>query len=253
MKIQICSDLHLEFYTNRKWLEDNPLQSKGKILIIAGDTHYIGEFEKLEFIKRISDEFKDVFIIPGNHEYYNGFDVSTAAETVDERIKENVRFINNKAIEYDGIRLIFSTMWSKISRNRLEIMRGMTDFRKIKYKNERFAITHFNLIHEKSFEFLEREVKKEGKNIVITHHLPSNKCNIERFKNSILNQAFCVEKSEFISKSNISYWVYGHSHGNKENFKINNTTMVTNQLGYVGNGENLSFRREKTIEIENCA
>ena len=57
-----------------------------------------------------------------------------------------------------------------------------------------------------------------GEKIVVTHHLPSNECNIDRFKNSELNQAFCVEKSRFISENNIRYWIYGHSHGNKEDF-----------------------------------
>jgi hypothetical protein len=37
MKIQYCSDLHLEFRENRDFLRSNPLQPKGDILLLAVD------------------------------------------------------------------------------------------------------------------------------------------------------------------------------------------------------------------------
>lgn len=79
MKFQICSDLHLEFPHNREWLQANPLIPKAEILIIAGDTYYLDrDFSKLDFINKVSKDFKKVYLIPGNHEYYGGYDVSTA-------------------------------------------------------------------------------------------------------------------------------------------------------------------------------
>lgn len=251
MKIQICSDLHLEFANNREWIKQNPIIPKGDILIIAGDTFYLErKYEELDFIKKVSDEFESVFLIPGNHEYYGGFDISTALEPTYREIKENVFMVNNHKIEIKGIDFIFSTMWSKIQRNILEVMRGMMDFRKIKFKDEKFNINHFNELHEIAFKFISESVKSKSKKIVITHHLPSNECNIEEFKGSVLNGAFCVEKTNFILNSNIDYWIYGHSHRNLEDFQIGNTKMVTNQFGYVGWKEHETFNYEKIIEIK---
>ncbi len=251
MKIQICSDLHLEFANNRDWLKNNPLLPKGDILIIAGDTYHLEkDFSKLDFIAQVSEEFKGVYLIPGNHEYYGGFDISTALEPTHREIKENVFLLNNHRLELDNIQLIFSTMWSKIQRNFLAVQRGMMDFRKIKFGNEKFNINHFNEIHEKAFEFLSGAVKQGGKKIVVTHHLPSSQCNVPEFKGSLLNDAFCVEQSDFILNHDIDFWIYGHSHRNLPDFKIGGTTMVTNQFGYVAWNEHRYFDYEKVIEIE---
>lgn len=85
---------------------------------------------------------------------------------------------------------------------------------------------------------------------MITHHLPSNNCNVEEFKRSVLNGAFCVEKTNFILNNDIDYWIYGHSHRNIQDFQIGNTKMITNQFGYVGWKEHKTFNYKKTIEIE---
>ncbi len=250
MKIQICSVLHLEFHNNREWLKNNPLIPKGEILIIAGDTYYLEkDYSQLEFINKVSEDFEQVFLIPGNHEYYGGFDISTALYPYKKEIKKNVFLLNNCSININNVLFIFSTMWSKIEKNVLDIIRGMADFRKIRFKEERFSINHFNMLHEKSFEFITNEVNKEGKKVIVTHHLPSEECNVEEFKDSTLNNAFCVEKTRFILNNDIDYWIYGHSHRNKNDFKIGGTKMITNQLGYIGLDEHYLFDSEKVIEI----
>lgn len=250
MRIQICSDLHLEFKGNRDWLNRNPLIPKGEILIIAGDTYYLEkDFGELDFINKVSEDFEVVYLILGNHEYYGGFDVSTGLGPTIEKIKENVFLLNNKTVEINNVSFIFSTMWSKIHRNILGIMRGMADFTQINYQGGKFTVNHFNELHEQAFGFLSQEIKKDGKKIVVTHHLPSNECNIDEFKGSDLNEAFCVDLTKFIFDHEIDCWIYGHSHRNLKDFEIGNTLMVTNQLGYVNWGEHHTFNYEKVVEV----
>ena len=250
MKIQYCSDLHLEFPSNRDWIKNNPLIPKAPILIIAGDTYHLDkEFKQLDFIKKVSDEFESVYIIPGNHEYYGGFDISSALKSTNEKIFGNVFLLNNTSIQLGEYKFIFSTMWSKIHNNILEVIHGLADFKLIKYGNERFTINHFNEIHEKAFEFISNEVKTKGKKVIVTHHLPSVECNASEFKNSTLNDAFCIDKTAFILNNDIDCWIYGHSHRNLKDFKIGNTQMLTNQFGYVQLMEHVTFNYEKVIDL----
>lgn len=250
MKIQFCSDLHLEFYQNRKWINDNPLIPIGDILIIAGDIDYLGkEFGNKDFFKRISEDFKEIYIIPGNHEYYGGFDASTALKKTNEKLFKNVTLINNDVVEINDFKLIFSTMWSAIENYRNEILERITDFKKIKFHGKTINIEQFNSLHKKSFEFIKTKTKGVQKKIVITHHLPSKFCNSEEFKYSIYNEAFCIDQTDFIKQSNINFWIYGHSHRNLNEIDLNGTKLVTNQMGYVAFNEHLTFQRDKFVII----
>lgn len=250
MKIQFCSDLHLEFAANQKWLQKNPIPALAETLIIAGDTFYLGrDYSKLDVIKKMADDFKQVYIIPGNHEFYGGYDFDWAGKSFTETIFDNVQMVNNHVIEQEGIQLIFSTMWSQINNNIREVTKFMADFRLIQKRTERINVNDYNEAHAACFEFLEEAVAKAGKKIVVTHHLPSASCNVKEFKNSPINEGFMVDKTAFISDSEIDYWIYGHSHRNKADFEINGTKMVTNQLGYTEFSEGHEFNLSKTIAI----
>lgn len=250
MKIQICSDLHLEFSSNRKWLKEHPLQPDGDILLIAGDSYYLNrDYKKLDFIKKAADQFDQVFLIPGNHEYYEGFDVATALHPFEFSIFDNVTILNNQAVEMGGVKFIFSTFWSLIKENIGPIMYGMVDFKRIQYKGEKLGIDHYNSLHQAAFEFVSNEIDDTKSNIVISHHLPSIHCNSEEFLGSPLNEAFCVEKTDFIEANPIDYWIYGHSHRNLPEFSLGGTKMLTNQFGYVAWEEHQFFKYDRVIEV----
>ncbi|MEL6837186.1 MAG: metallophosphoesterase [Bacteroidota bacterium] len=111
MNIQICSDLHLEFASNRAWLTEHPLIPKGDILLIAGDTYHLDrDYGALDFIQKAANSFERVYLIPGNHEYYGGFDVATALQPTYRTLLENVFIVNNHVEEIGDVKFIFSTM-----------------------------------------------------------------------------------------------------------------------------------------------
>lgn len=41
MKIQYCSDLHMEFHENMRLVKSLPLEPVGNVLVIVGDVGYI--------------------------------------------------------------------------------------------------------------------------------------------------------------------------------------------------------------------
>jgi Icc-related predicted phosphoesterase len=87
------------------------------------------------------------------------------------------------------------------------------------------------------------------KTIVMTHHVPTLMNYPAQYKGSNINEAFAVELYDFIESSNVPYWIYGHHHFNTSSFKIGNTAMLTNQLGYVQNNEHKLFNPSAIIEI----
>lgn len=250
LKIQYCSDLHLEFRENREFLKVNPIKAEGDILLLAGDIVPFAEMDKHKaFFDEMSDKFETVYWVPGNHEYYY-FDAIKKSGIINERIRNNFFLVNNITAFQKGVRLIFSTLWSKISlAYEWQIERGMSDFHVIKYNGSRFSSTQFNQFHQEAREFIENEIKKEftGQTIVLTHHAPTFMNYPEKYKGDVLSEAFAVELFDLIEPSNIDYWIYGHHHTNTPDFNIGRTKMLTNQLGYVKYNENSTFVNNKLI------
>lgn len=58
-----------------------------------------------------------------------------------------------------------------------------------------------------------------------------------------------VELEELMLKTQPDYWIYGHHHHNVPDFQVGKTRLLTNQLGYVMNNEQISFDPGKFIEI----
>jgi len=253
LRIQYCSDLHLEFAKNKRWLSNNSLIPSGEILIVAGDTYYLGnDFEHLDFFKWASDHYDQTYVIAGNHEYYGGYDLSLHKEPFKWELQPNVFFLNNQSVRINDLTLLFSTFWSHIHpENRNSVSRGVNDFYKIRIGNGRLSVDYFNQLHTEAFDFLNQSLENHsGKTIVVTHHLPTPLCNSPEFKGSLLNDAFVVDKTDFITASYIDYWIYGHVHRNVGNaMNLGGTIMLCNQLGYVDLNEHHDFSRDCFVEI----
>ncbi|MEM9848923.1 MAG: metallophosphoesterase [Bacteroidota bacterium] len=252
MQIQYASDLHLEFPANWRWLQAHPIIPKAEILLLAGDTYTLGnQMEKHAFFDWASASFEQVFLIPGNHEYYGGFDAKMGMEIEYEiPLRDNVHLLNNATRYLGDTRIIFSTLWSKVVREVLAVYRGMTDFRLIRFDGVPLSIDRYNELFEHAWTYVKTalETEHQGKTIVVTHHLPSDYCNLPKYRGSRLNEGFCTDLTNYILDSAADYWIYGHSHGNRNAFQIGETTLLTNQLGYVEMGEHFRFDRTAIIE-----
>ena len=128
MKIQYASDLHLEFRENSNFLKHHPLTVSGEILILAGDIGYIGDenYSKHPFWDWASENYKQVILIPGNHEFYKMFDIDQLYNGWSWEIRKNIFCYYNTVISLtDETDLITTTLWGHIKlqdafrRNRL--------------------------------------------------------------------------------------------------------------------------------------
>ena len=247
MIVQYCSDLHLEFRDNQRYLQKHPLPVIGDVLILAGD---IGLFSRMddyeEFFNYISGSFELTYWLPGNHEYYHS-DINKRSGFLKENIRSNLLLVNNCTIEHGDTRFLFSTLWSRISPvNEWQIQNSLSDFRVIQWKGGRLPVSAFNDLHDECVKFLSGELKRNwtGKTIVATHHVPTFDHYPVQYKGDILNEAFATELSPLIEQTEPDYWIYGHHHTNVQAFKIGATEMLTNQLGYVQLNEHWLFRND---------
>jgi predicted phosphohydrolase len=250
LKIQIASDLHLEFPENKLYLKDNPIIPNAKILVLLGDIVPFYQIKKHnDFFNYISKNFETTYWIPGNHEYYHS-DISIKSGVFFEKIKKNIFLVNNSVVHIDNSKLIFSTLWTKLSvENEWYIERNMSDFSQIRNNGKRLSSQAYNLLHEQCIDFISSEINNTNEDVyVFTHHVPTYLNYPPEYKGSQLNEGFAVELYDFIEKSNIKFWSYGHHHSNTSKFLIGNTWLITNQLGYVQYNEHKSFIHDKLID-----
>ncbi len=252
MKIQLASDLHLELQHNKEYLKLNPIKPIGDVLILAGDIVPFSIMEKhQDFFDYVSSNFKQTWWLPGNHEYHRS-DIKDRSGTVKEQIRPNLHLVNNITIFYNNIRLLFSTLWSRIDPGfEWEIEKNINDFHLIKYNGIRLNANDYNQLHSESLEFLKNELKEKSfsKTVVITHHVPTFQNYPEEYANSNLNGAFGTELSELISGSLAECWIHGHTHFNVPEYYIGKTKILTNQLGHVEYGENKSYNSGKVVKV----
>jgi len=254
MKIQFASDLHLEFPENSRFLKTNPIHPIGDILVLPGDIGYLNHetYSTHPFWEWASDHFEKVLVIPGNHEFYSGYDLKYMTDGLVLPIRSNVDIYYNKSVLIGDVEFILTTLWSEISPDAARsIERNISDFRYIRFNQKHLTATGFNELHNQCCDFLKRALstKKIGKRIVISHHVPTLKCMSNEFKGSILNGAFVSELADLIDTSDIDYWIYGHSHRNLGEVVVGQTKLISNQLGYVLASEHNYFDSSCIIQI----
>jgi hypothetical protein len=192
MKIQYCSDLHLEFPENQRFLSRNSLRVVGDILVLAGDVVTFHRMHKARgFFDFACDHYSAVYWVPGNHEYYGG-DISDKPSPLCERLRDNLYLVNNHSIVHGKVRFVFTTLWSRISPQlEWDIQRSLSDFSTIEYEGEKFTPQRFSFLHEESLNFLKDTFSeaKQGPTMVVSHHVPTLMNYPWMYRNSPLTEA----------------------------------------------------------------
>jgi predicted phosphodiesterase len=259
MRFQYASDLHLEMVMNDAYMERYPLVKSGDILLLAGD---IINLQKRQYLKSHFDtwskNYDQVFIIPGNHEFYGKhFPIKQTFPSFKKDIRENVHYLNNKVIIIGDVRLIFTTLFSEISPEQsMYVKRYLNDFHVSRFNNDSnmsLTISEYNKSHIKCRVFLEEALSEpfSGKTIVVSHHVPYPSSYIEDYPKFAydLSDAFHVDLIWLTKKYKVDHWISGHTHVNHKPIMIGETMFYTNQLGYLETDEHQYFNREAVIEV----
>lgn len=265
VKIQIVSDLHLEF---REANYQKILKPTAPILFLLGDICACGtdpDFDTyMAFIRLMAPQFSYIFHVPGNHEYYTaGNNKITHKDTVpgiDTKIRKflkefkNIFYLNNNTVrlKISGKTYVFigTTLWTgvrpKDQKNVQCLMNDYTylympnpkpktltvDQRKIWKSVRKYTVYDMSKLHTKAVKYLVREIKKVKSDeigVVLTHHKPYRSKDIE----DIHTQAYETAILDAIIKNppNIKMWGYGHTHI-KDDTRVSGVRVISNPKGY---------------------
>ena len=252
MKIQVLSDIHLEFSEHKFDVKN----TDSDILVLAGDIG-VGN-SALPFIDKLLQEHqKPIIYILGNHEGYST-DIGEVKD-VWRRINQEfplLHFLDDDVVEIDGVNFIGGTLWTDMKRNNPQakeyIQRSMNDFKVISYKGKIFEPDDAYDFHEKTLEFFKKSIVLDKPNVIVSHHAPSQRSVSSRYRGSILNSGFVSDLDEEFYNGkfqNVPLWIHGHCHQSFD-YQINNTRVVCNPRGYYKQELNPQFRSDFVVELK---
>lgn len=253
MIIQYASDLHLEFEQNFRYVQTGGIRPAGEYLVLAGDIVNLQRLSRFDaFWDWCSDNFEETIFVPGNHDWYGEWeDLAQLSDSLNLKIRSNVRCCSNAAIRIGSVDFICSTLWSDLPpQSAAAVSSVLLDFRKIFFRGARIRIQDYVALHKTSLSFLKQAVNKSTAEhiIVVTHHVPSMAVVSDDHKMSPINSGFATELGNWIADTRITYWIYGHSHVSLE-VCVGQTRIVSNQLGYIGLGEGKDYCKTKLLEL----
>ncbi|MBR0244954.1 MAG: metallophosphoesterase [Bacteroidales bacterium] len=255
MKIQYASDLHLEFAENKSFIEHGGIEPVGDVLVLAGDVSYLADRKmwKRPFWDWCAEHFRETFVVPGNHEFYGGFDIGRTMGDYELEVRPNVRYLNNRSIVLGDTELFLTTLWTKIDPTRLwTVQQGMNDYRYCRLNGKSFFANDVDGLHGQCMEWLSGALAAStaAHKVVVTHHCPTMRQVFNGCPGGALNSAFQVDLDAFIETSGVGYWIYGHTHyAGGSGTKIGDTVLLCNQLGYVCYGEQKDYVKDAIIEV----
>ena len=211
--LQYISDIHLE---KRTYIPKLSVSSENLGLIGDIGNPYKDNYK--EFLMYTSYNYERIFLISGNHEYwdyYNNRDYNNGVykHDVDNKITNitdkfsNIEFLNNTQTQLNEYTVVGSTLWTEGVNN--------TEFKK-------------------SVNYLKDVITKDNNNkkIILTHYIPSFKLNTKYFKNpkyDSIRYRF-ASNLEYLIKDPVKFWLCGHSHCNI-NMYINDIYCGINAVG----------------------
>ena len=274
MKIQLASDLHLEFADVMIKNESN-----ADVLILSGDILVADDLRNQpanlawgdfpdeghgrakramryrDFFQRVSFQFKHVIYVMGNHEHYHGkFDQS--AEIIRNTLGylniQNIYLLDRDTKLIDGVHFIGGTMWTDCNKGDpmtlYHLEQCMNDFRVIRIASENFkkflpnrTVTEFTKTRD-YFKSVIGNLPEDAKVVVCSHHAPSHLSIHDIYKHdTLMNGGYSTDMSEFIlDRPRIKVWTHGHMHNNFD-YLVGDTRVICNPHGYPGENDQFDF------------
>lgn len=234
VSVQVVSDLHLDL--NRVSKPSDVITPSSEYLICAGDIAEIRSEKFPEFLMWASKNFRRVFFVPGNHEFY-GMSLWKGRKRLHDLVKHlpNVVIMEcTEATLSSTWKILGCTLWSELGEKHDDSWTyGFSDFHQI----DGMTPSIYRSLHSNDLKWLTSRLqnKQPGeKLLVVTHHAPLTRgTSAPQYENSpdrLTNRFFSTDLSRLVNMADA--WIYGHTH-----FTRHETTPFSNPLGYVEDDE----------------
>ena len=237
MRIQVLSDLHLEFHNPIP-----PLVEGVDVIVCAGDLAPLQVGALFYAAKEWAAAH--ILYVPGNHEYYNT-DIEPARRMLAKQCRMlGITLLDPSATTIDGIRFIGATLWTDFRVEGLDreaaahaaVGEGMSDFTgAIQHGRRRYTTFESARRHQQERACIEAELaaasKRAETTVVITHHAPTARSIALHFKGHSLNAAFASNLEDIIERYQPALWIHGHMH-DAVDLQIGRTRVLCNPAGY---------------------
>lgn len=252
MKIQIASDLHLEFlekpFPGYRVIEP----ADADVLVIAGDIH-----RTTEAIAAFADWPVPVIYVHGNHEAYFERYSRLPGNMRTASAHTRVHYLEQDQYVLNGVRFLGCCLWTDYcfgsgdpAAAMMEAESKLKDHGAILADHGLFTAQHALALHQEARAWLTLKLNEafDGPTVVVTHHAPHPASVHPRFAGSIMNAAFVSDLTPLMGKADL--WIHGHVHDSFD-YEVAGTRIVANPRGYPLN--RLSAKSIEQIEWENIA
>ena len=252
MKIQIASDIHLEFGTRSLPAKRSfvPVPDRD-VLVLAGD---IGRGKMARAFVERELAVSPVIYVPGNHEYYSGH----SRDSIDadwRRIAAKhpgLHYLVAEGATVDGVRFWgapwYSDLWGATDRHAIDIVRyGINDFRTPNNAGGAWTVARHIDHHLAQTDRLAREARQVD--VVITHWPPTKEAIHPILEGDELNPYYVNAKEDLVRTVGAKLWISGHVH-EAYDYRIGETRCIGNPTGYPDQiRESELFRPDKAVTL----
>lgn len=242
ISIQLYSDLHIELMKNIP-----EIQPTAKYLFLVGDICQLNHPLFFKFFDYCSLLWNKIFYTPGNHEFYSGKknynELDFEYELKFKERYKNIFYLNQKALPLNNeIDVYGCVFWTDSYDNSLNDYREIKQFSEIKKQNIPIDYNFIKKISDEDLKSISNYLDKSTKKTIIMTHFPpvqvgtSNPAyNLSQDLKDYLAWNNILKK---LNLNNVPLWLSGHTHWsydimyNNDGNNLNNTRLISNQLGY---------------------